>query len=174
MITCLLRLLNLLKVDSWKYLLFIASCLYMWICVYLFVGFRYPFGFRVSAGLVLVMDFYPNRFRVSISGFGFGCTETPPDPNPTRCHPYNRLAGSGVDLCWRLLRRKAAMGRSIHRSRVGCAASQKDAVVLPFIFLAEAAAACRRSSVRRRRVNMGWVAEAVRQTRSGATAMGPH
>ena len=65
------------------------------------------------------------------------------------------------------------MGRSIHRSRVGCAASQKDAVVLPFIFLAEAAAACRRWSVRRRRVNMRWVAEAVRQTRSGATAMGP-
>ena len=147
-ITCLHGLLIFLKVDSWKYLLFVASYLYIWICVYLSAGFGYPFGFRVSAGLVLMMDFHPNRFwvrvRISISGFDFGCTETPPDPNPTRCHPYSRLAGSGVDLCWRLLRRKAAMGRSIHRSRVGCAASQKDAVVLPFIFLAEAAAACRR------------------------------
>ena len=50
-------------------------------------------GFRVSAGLVLVMDFHPNQFlgriRVSILGFGFECTETPPDPNPTRCHPYS-------------------------------------------------------------------------------------
>ena len=89
MIICLLRLLNLLKVESWKYLLFVASYLYIWICVYLSAGFGYPFGFWVSAGLVLVMDFHPNRFRVrvSISGFGFGCTETPPDPNPTRCHP---------------------------------------------------------------------------------------
>jgi hypothetical protein len=63
----------------------------MWICVYLSAGFGYPFGFQVSAGLVLVMDFHPNRFsvrvRVLISGFDFGCTETPPDPNPTRCHP---------------------------------------------------------------------------------------
>ena len=23
--------------------------------------------------------------------FGFGCTETPPDPNPPRCHPYGKL-----------------------------------------------------------------------------------
>jgi hypothetical protein len=55
-------------------------------------GFGYPFGFWVSAGLVLVVDFHPNRFsvrvRVSISGFGFGCTETPPDPKPTCYHPY--------------------------------------------------------------------------------------
>jgi hypothetical protein len=91
-ITYLLRLLNLFKIDSWKYLLFIASNLYMWICVYLSADFGYPFGFRVSAGLVLVMDFHPNRFsvriRVSISGLGFGCTETSLDPNPTRCHPY--------------------------------------------------------------------------------------
>ena len=29
-------------------------------------GFGYPFGFRVSAGLVLVMDFHPNRFRVRV------------------------------------------------------------------------------------------------------------
>jgi hypothetical protein len=59
-ITCLLRLLNLFKIDSWKYLLFVASYLYMWICVYLSVGFGYPFGFRVSV-------------RVSgIRGFGFG------------------------------------------------------------------------------------------------------
>jgi hypothetical protein len=26
--------------------------------------------------------------RVSTSDFGFGCTETPPDLDPTRCHPY--------------------------------------------------------------------------------------
>jgi hypothetical protein len=58
-------------------------------------------GFRVSVGLVLVMDFHPNRYsvrvRVSTLGFGFGCTETPPDPNPTRCHPYaRRSTGSTV------------------------------------------------------------------------------
>jgi hypothetical protein len=91
-IICLLRLLNLFKINSWNYLLFVASYLYMWICVYLSVGFGYPFGFRVSSGLVLVMDFHPNRFsfrvRVSILGFGFGCTETLPDPNLTRWHPY--------------------------------------------------------------------------------------
>ena len=56
----LLRLLNLFKIDSWKYLLFVASCLYMWICVYISAGFGYPFGFRVS---VRVSD---------IRGFGFG------------------------------------------------------------------------------------------------------
>jgi hypothetical protein len=91
-ITYLLRLLNLFKIDSWKYLLFIASYLYMWICVYLSAGFGYPFGFRVSAGLILVMNFHPNQFSVRvqiwISGFDFGCTETPLDSNPTRCHPY--------------------------------------------------------------------------------------
>ena len=92
MITCLLRLLNLLKVDSRKYLLFVASYLYMWICVYLSADFGYPFGFLVSAGLILVMDFHPNRFRIRvrilISDFDFRCTETSPDPNPTGCHPY--------------------------------------------------------------------------------------
>jgi hypothetical protein len=50
-------------------------------------GFEYAFGFRVSAGLVLVMDFHPNQcsvwVRVSNSGFGFGCTEILPDLNPT-------------------------------------------------------------------------------------------
>jgi len=55
-------------------------------------GFGYLFGFWVSTGLVLVLNFYLNRSRfwfwVSTLGFGFGCTETPPDPNPTRCHPY--------------------------------------------------------------------------------------
>jgi hypothetical protein len=49
-------------------------------------GFGYPFGFRVSAGLVFVMDFHPNRcsvrVRVSTSSFGFGCTETPPRSEP--------------------------------------------------------------------------------------------
>jgi hypothetical protein len=77
------------------YNMLIITCLlrlYMWICVYLSVGFGYPFGFRVSTGLVLVMDFHPNRcsvrVQVSTSGFSFRCTETPPDPNSTRCHPY--------------------------------------------------------------------------------------
>ena len=56
-------------------------------------------GFRVSirvsgirAGSVLGTNYHPNwcsvRFWVSISGFGFRCTETPPDPNPSHCHPY--------------------------------------------------------------------------------------
>jgi hypothetical protein len=59
-ITCLLRLLNLFKIDLWKYLLFVTSYLYMWICVYLSAGFGYLFGFRVSV-------------RVSgIRGFSFG------------------------------------------------------------------------------------------------------
>jgi hypothetical protein len=68
-------------------------------CEYVYIysaGFRYSFGFRVSAGLVLVIDFHSNRCSVrvwvSTLGFGFGCMETPPDPNPTRCHPYNRLS----------------------------------------------------------------------------------
>ena len=80
--------------------IFIICCLlfiHVNMCIYprvsgIHSGFGYPFGFRVSAGLDLVMNFHPNRFsgriRVSISGFGFGCTETPPDPNPTYCHPY--------------------------------------------------------------------------------------
>jgi hypothetical protein len=48
--------------------------------------FGYP---RVS---VSGMDFHPNwfsgRIRVLDSGFGFGCPDTPPDPNPPRCHSY--------------------------------------------------------------------------------------
>ena len=47
-------------------------------------GFRYP---RV---LVLWMNFHSNRssgrVRVLRSGFGFGCPDTPPEPNLTRCH----------------------------------------------------------------------------------------
>ena len=78
MIIYLLRLLNLLKVESWKYLLFVASCLYMWICVYLSAGFGYPFGFRVSIRVSGIhSDFgYPRVwFWWWIStriGFGFG------------------------------------------------------------------------------------------------------
>ena len=93
MITCFLRLLNLLKVDSWKYLLFVASCLYMWICVYLSADFGYPFGFRVSIRVSGIRGFgFGDRFppeSVSDSGsdFDFGCTKTPPDSNPTHCHP---------------------------------------------------------------------------------------
>jgi hypothetical protein len=45
-------------------------------------------------GFCFGMDYHPNRcsvrFRVSILGFEFGCTETPPDPNLPRCHPYSR------------------------------------------------------------------------------------
>jgi len=50
------------------------------------LDFGYP---RVS---VLGMDLHPNwssgRVRVLSSGFGFGCPDTPLEPNPTRCHPY--------------------------------------------------------------------------------------
>ena len=49
-------------------------------------GFGYPWV------LVLRMNLYPKRssgwVRVLSSGFGFGCPDTPPEPNPTRCHPY--------------------------------------------------------------------------------------
>jgi hypothetical protein len=83
-ITCLLILLNLIYTCEYGYIYPRVSGIHS--------GFGYPFGFRVSAGLVLVMDFHPNRFsvrvRFSILGFGFRCTETPPDPNPTRCYPY--------------------------------------------------------------------------------------
>ena len=41
-------------------------------------GFGYPIGFWGSIGLVMGMDYHLNRcsgwFRVSSSGFGFGCT----------------------------------------------------------------------------------------------------
>ena len=50
--------------------------------------FEYP---RVLVS-VSGMDFDPNRssgrVRVLSLGFGFGCPDTPPEPNPTRCHPY--------------------------------------------------------------------------------------
>ena len=49
------------------------------------LDFGYP---QVS---VSGMDFDPNRcsgrVRVLSLGFGFGCPNTPPDPNLTRCHP---------------------------------------------------------------------------------------
>ena len=53
-------------------------------------GIQSGFGYqRVS---VLGMNFNPNRCSgrvwVLSLGFGFGCPGTPPDPNPTRCHPY--------------------------------------------------------------------------------------
>jgi hypothetical protein len=59
-ITCLLRLLNLFKIDSWKYLLFVATYLYMRIWVYLSAGFGCPFGFWVFVRVL------------GIRGFGFG------------------------------------------------------------------------------------------------------
>jgi hypothetical protein len=50
-----------------------------------------PLGFGDPRVSVSGMDLHPNRFsgriRVSSSGFGFGCLDTPPDPNPPRCHP---------------------------------------------------------------------------------------
>jgi hypothetical protein len=59
-------------------------------------GFGYPIGFRLSTGLVLGTNFHPkrcsDRFQVLSSGFGFGCPDTPPDSNSTRCHPYFPLA----------------------------------------------------------------------------------
>jgi hypothetical protein len=56
------------------------------------VGFGYPFGFWVSAGLVLVMDgFSPESVFGSGSGFDFGfrfwvhrdSTQSEPDPLPS-------------------------------------------------------------------------------------------
>jgi hypothetical protein len=88
--TCLLILLNLFKIDSWKYLLFVASYLYMWICVYLSAGFGYPFGFRVSAGLVLVMDFHPNRCSVRVRVSVLGARRL----HPIRTRPVAILSGS--------------------------------------------------------------------------------
>ena len=93
-IICLLRLLNLFKVDSWKYLLFVASCLYMWICVYISAGFGYPFGFRVSVrvsgirGFGFGDGFPPESVFGADSGFDFGfwfwvhgdSTQSEPDP----------------------------------------------------------------------------------------------
>ena len=49
-------------------------------------GFGYP---RVSVlGMNLYLKRSSDRVRVLSSGFGFGCPDTPPEPNPTRCHPY--------------------------------------------------------------------------------------
>jgi hypothetical protein len=76
----------------------ICTCEYVYICAYVYksvdcssyVAIR--IGFRKSAGLILGTNFYLNRcsgrFGVLSSGFGFGCLDTPPDPNPTCCHPY--------------------------------------------------------------------------------------
>jgi hypothetical protein len=82
----------------------IYTCEYVYICAYVYksldcssyVAIR--IGFRVSnrvsyiRGFGFGMNFHPNRcsgrFRVLCSGFDFGCPDTPPDPNPTRCYPY--------------------------------------------------------------------------------------
>ena len=63
----------------------------------------YPFRFGYPRASVLGLNLYPNRssgrVRVSSSGFGFGCPDTPPEPNPTRCHPYlKRYTVEGVEL----------------------------------------------------------------------------
>ena len=56
-------------------------------------------GFRVSIRVSGIHGFgFGDGFPPeSVSGFGFGCTETPPDPNPTRCHPY-RWIDSNADI----------------------------------------------------------------------------
>jgi hypothetical protein len=92
-------------------MLFIISCLYIWICniCHIYVAknslliiflIAYSGRFRVSvnhsgfgypSGLVSGLDYHPKRcsgrFRVLSSGFEFGSAKTPPDPNPPRCHP---------------------------------------------------------------------------------------
>ena len=80
MITCLLRLLNLLKVDSWKYYYLLPL---VYTCEYVYI---YPrvLGIR---GFGFDDEFPPESVSGSCSGFVFRCTETPPDPNPTCCHP---------------------------------------------------------------------------------------
>jgi hypothetical protein len=71
-ITCLLRLLNIFKLthENIYYLLpLIYTCKYVYIYPRvsgIHLGFGYPFGFRVSAGLVLVMDFHLNRCSVRV------------------------------------------------------------------------------------------------------------
>ena len=40
-------------------------------------GFDFEKGFLLESVLVWILN----------SGFGFGCPDTPSDPNPTRCHP---------------------------------------------------------------------------------------
>jgi hypothetical protein len=50
-----------------------------------------PSGFGDPRVSVSGMDFHLNRcsgwIQVLILGFSFGCPDTPPDPNPPRCHP---------------------------------------------------------------------------------------
>jgi len=62
-------------------------------CENIFRVSDYPSGFedpRISGS---GMNFNPNqcsgRVWVLISGFGFGCPDNPPDPNPPRCHLYS-------------------------------------------------------------------------------------
>ena len=104
-ITYLLRLLNLFYVDSWKYLLFVASCCSYYVAIQ--NRFRVSIWFRISAGLVLGTDYHLNRclvrFQILISGFRlilgfrFGCTETSPDPNPPVTIPD---CDSLIELMW--------------------------------------------------------------------------
>ena len=50
-------------------------------------------GFRISIRVLGIRGFgfgdglSPESVFGAVSGFGFGCTETPPDPNLPRCHP---------------------------------------------------------------------------------------
>jgi len=67
-------------------------------CCILFIHVNmclYIHGFRVSVRVSGIHGFgFGDEFPPeSVSGFGFGCTETPPDPNPTRCHPYMDARG---------------------------------------------------------------------------------
>jgi len=96
MIICLLRLLNLLKVELWKYLLFVASCLYMWICVFI-RGFRVSIRVSGIRGFGFGDGFPPESVSGSGSGFDFGfrfwvhgdSTRSEPDPLPS-LQPYGR------------------------------------------------------------------------------------
>ena len=74
-----------LLLEFWKYCCWSAGLLKKFGFRVIRSGFGYP---RVS---VLGMNLHPNwssgRVWVSSSGFGFGCPDTPPEPNPTCCHP---------------------------------------------------------------------------------------
>ena len=70
--------------------IFIICCL-LFIHVNMCIFIR---GFRVSIrvsgirGFGFGDGFPPESVSGSGSGFGFGCSKTPPNSNPTRCHPY--------------------------------------------------------------------------------------
>jgi hypothetical protein len=69
--------------------IFIICCIlfiHVNMCLYIH-GFRIIIQVSGIRGFGFGAEFLPESVSVLVSGFGFGCTETPPDPNPTRCHP---------------------------------------------------------------------------------------